>query len=95
MSDVSDIGLAFERAVLIFLSLGEAGMRRIGVRTRCRELLGAAVAGTEQGVIISQKMVENIVLFSTTGNHPFDKINESTDAAAFEDTVRANGKEMA
>ena len=93
--DASDIGLAFERTVLIFLSLGEAGMRKIGIKTRCRKLLGSGVAGTEQGVNVSEKLDENNVLFSTTGNHPFYKINESPDAAAFEDTVKANGKGMA
>ena len=46
--DASDIGLAFERAVLVFLSLGDEGMSKIGVKVRCRKLGKVSVSGSKR-----------------------------------------------
>ena len=65
--------------MLVFLSLGEVGMRKIGVKTRCLKLIvGSGVSHT-----------------NVTGNKPFYKmLDESPSAAAFEMTMKANGKGM-
>lgn len=89
-NDASDIGLAYERAVLIFLSLGDVGMEKIGIRTRCRRLVASRAAGAKREIDTSDEEVVNVLL-SLEAESSGEKMMESPDATSFERTVRENG----
>lgn len=55
--------LSFERAVLIFLCLGEVGLKKIGIKTCYGKLLGSGVASTEQGVSVPKKLMRTLSCF--------------------------------
>eukprot|EP00978_Attheya_sp_CCMP212_P035857 scaffold158478_cov52-Attheya_sp.AAC.3 len=90
--DASDIGLAFERVVLMFLSQGTEGMSRLGIKTRCKQLLSRATkvdgATTESLQTMSSRPVKCVL------NGSCDKIEEAPNSAAFETEVNENGKGM-
>jgi hypothetical protein len=88
-ADASDIGLAFERATLIFLSQGSEGMKRLGIRTRCRQLLSQETAGGKC-VASTPPATHNEVDFVL--NASSDKIEESPNNGAFEAEVCKSGK---
>lgn len=93
--DASDIGLAFERAVLIFLSLGDEGWSKTGIRSCCRRLVGSDVAGGKRGSHHgSQEEDSGSVLLSLNGNSVEHKMLASPDVTTFELTVKQNGKGM-
>jgi hypothetical protein len=91
--DASDIGLAFERVVLVFLSQGTEGMSRLGIKTRCKQLLSrpTKVDGTTTESL--QTMSSRPVRCVLNGSCD-DKIEEAPNSAAFETEVNENGKGM-
>jgi hypothetical protein len=92
LDDASDIGMAFERVVLMFLSQGTEGMSRLGIKTRCKQLLSRATkvdgATTESLQTMSSQPVRCVL------NGSCDKIEEALNSAAFETEVNENGKGM-
>jgi hypothetical protein len=84
--DASDIGLAFERAVLIFLSQGIEGMERLGIRTRCRQLVYYGGAGAKSAAGKSNDKISFVLHASS------DKIEEAPNSVDFENNVSRSGK---
>eukprot|EP00978_Attheya_sp_CCMP212_P033831 scaffold138601_cov28-Attheya_sp.AAC.1 len=86
--DASDIGLAFERVVLLFLAQGTKGMKSLGLKTRCKRLLSPSQKREGGG----NEMVSQPVEFLLNANH--DKIEEAPNNAAFEAEVMDIGAGM-
>lgn len=91
--DASDIGLAFERIVLIFLSQGTQRMKRLGIRTRCRQLMSKKndvkrLVTDLQAALDSQASQPVSFVLHTSS----DNIEQASDSSAFEEEVRRGGK---
>ena len=88
--DASDVGLAFERVVLVFLAQGTEGMKRLGLKIRCKQLLsrprGDEVKGSAQTV--DSPPVQCVFIGSR------NKIDEAPSNEAFESEVSQCGKGM-
>jgi hypothetical protein len=91
--DASDIGLAFERVVLMFLSQGTEGMRRLGIKTRCKQLLSRPTKVDGATAESLQTMSSRLVRCVLNGSCD-DKVEEAPNNAAFETEVNENGKGM-
>lgn len=96
MSDASDIGLAFERVALIFLSQGTEGMRKLGIRTRCRQLSRESKTKrtNEEANDEADDGAKEPPLVSFVLHEKSEKIEQAPNKAAFEEEVRASGKGM-
>ena len=89
-NDASDIGLAFERVVLVYLAQGTEGMKRLGIKIRCKQLISRPRAKEAQGS--SQQAVSPPVTCVFRGRS--DKIEEAPSNEAFEAKVAECGKGM-
>jgi hypothetical protein len=92
-NDASDIGLAFERVVLMFLSQGTEGMRRLGIKTRCKQLSNRPTKVDGATAESLQTMSSRLVRCVLNGSCD-DKVEEAPNNAAFETEVNENGKGM-
>ena len=88
--DASDVGLAFERVVLVFLAQGTEGMKRLGIRTRCKQLISRPRGDEAKGS--AQQPVSQPVKCVFNGS--CDRIEEAPSNEAFESEVSQSGKGM-
>jgi hypothetical protein len=88
-----DISLVFERVVLVFLAQGTEGMSRLGVKTRCKQLLShRPLKPDDEAKESSPTEASPFVRCVLNGSH--DKIEEAPDNAALETEVNDSGKGM-
>jgi hypothetical protein len=82
LDDASDIGLAFERVVLMFLAKGTAGMGSLGIQTRCRQLLKRSQNSNDNATESLPVKALPLVRFVLNGSID-NKIEEAPNNVAF------------
>jgi len=87
--DSSDIGLAFGRVVLIFLSQGTDGMQRLGIRARCRSLVTTKSGEKRCGGDSPAAPGVSFILDANSGY-----TEQAADSSAFETDIQQHGKGM-